>query len=99
MTTSPGAQVRPLAETAGHKGRLLPPARYRHPADVIRLITVGLGLAGAVAVRITTDARYVGADAAAVTDLAPATLAGWVLAGLVLAVLVTAAAAGVVVTL
>src|ERR1700760_4852665 len=99
MTTSPGAQVRPLAETAGHRGRLLPPARYRHPGDVIRLITAGLVLAGALAVTITTHATYAGAGAAAVTALAPATLAGRVLAGLVLAVLVTAAAAAVVVTL
>ena len=99
MTTSPGAQVRPLAETAGHKGRLLPSARYRHPGDVIRLITAGLVLAGALAVTITTHATYAGADAAAVTALAPATLAGRVLAGLVLAVLVTTAAAAVVVTL
>ena len=29
MTTSPGTQVRPLAETAEHGARLLPPARYR----------------------------------------------------------------------
>ena len=99
MTTSPGTQVRPLAETAEHRGRLLPPARYRHPGDVIRLITAGLVLAGALAVTVTTHATYAGADAAAVTALAPAALAGRVLAGLVLAVLVTAAAAAVVVTL
>jgi hypothetical protein len=37
MTTSPGTQVRPLAEAAEHQARLLPPARYRHPGDVIRL--------------------------------------------------------------
>ena len=99
MTTSPGAQVRPLAETAKHGARLLPPARYRHPGDVIRLITAGLVLAGALAVTITTHATYAGASAAAVAALAPASLAGRVLAGLVLAVLVTAAAAAVVVTL
>ena len=46
MTTSPGTQVRPLAETAKHGARLLPPARYRHPGDVIRLIIAGLVLAG-----------------------------------------------------
>ena len=99
MTTSPGTQVSPLAKTAGHGVRLLPPARYRHPGDVIRLITAGLVLAGALAVTITTHATYAGASAAAVTALAPAALAGRVLAGLVLAVLVTAAAAAVVVTL
>ena len=64
MTTSPGTQVKPLAETAGHKGRLLPPARYRHPGDVIRLITAGLVLAGALAVTVTTHATYAGASAA-----------------------------------
>ena len=66
---------------------------------MIRLITAGLVLAGALAVTITTHATYAGASAAAVTALAPAALAGRVLAGLVLAVLVTAAAAAVVVTL
>ena len=99
MTMSPGTQVRPHAETAKHRGRLLPPARYRHPGDVIRLITAGLVLAAALAVTITTHATYAGASAAAVTALAPAALAGRVLAGLVLAVLVTAAAAAVAVTL
>lgn len=34
---SPGTQVRPLAETAEHQARLLPPACCRHPGDVIRL--------------------------------------------------------------
>ena len=75
MTTSPGTQVRPLAETTKHGGRLLPPGRYRHPGDVIRLSTAGLVLAGALAVAITTHATYAGADAAAVTALAPAALA------------------------
>ena len=72
MTMSPGTQVRPFAETAKHGGRLLPPARYRHPGDVIRLITAGLVLAGALAVTITTHATYAGAGAAAVTALTPA---------------------------
>ena len=99
MTTSPGTQVRPLAETAEHKGRLLPPARYRHPGDVIRLITAGLVLAGALAVTVTTHATYAGASAAAVAAFTPPALAGRVLAGLVQAVLVTAAAAAVAVTL
>ena len=99
MTTSPGTQVRPLAETAKHRVRLLPPARYRHPGDVIRLITAGLVLAGALAVTITTHATYAGASAAAVAAFTPPALAGRVLAGLVQAVLVTAAAAAVVVTL
>ena len=84
MTLSPRTQATPLAETAKHQARLLPPARYRHPGDVIRLITAGLVLAGALAVTVTTHATYAGAGAAAVTALAPAALAGRVLAGLVL---------------
>jgi glycosyltransferase 2 family protein len=99
MTTSPGTQVSSLAKAAGHGVRLLPPARYRHPGDVIRLILAGLVLAGTLAVTVAARATYAGASAAAVTALAPAALAGWVLAGLVQAVLVTAAAAAVVVAL
>jgi hypothetical protein len=41
MTLPPGTQVRPVAETAKHGVRFLPPARYRHPGDVIRLIIAG----------------------------------------------------------
>src|SRR5436190_23012374 len=99
MTLPPGTQVRPVAETAKHGVRFLPPARYRHPGDVIRLIIAGLVLAGALAVTVVTHATYAGASAAAVTALAPAALAGRVLAGLVQAVLVTAAAAALVLTL
>ena len=54
MTTSPGTQARPSAETVKHQGRFLPVARYRHPGDVIRLGIAGLVLAGALAVTITT---------------------------------------------
>jgi hypothetical protein len=56
MTMSPGTQVKPLAETAKHGSRLLPLARYRHPGDVIRLITAGLVLAGTLAVTVATHA-------------------------------------------
>jgi glycosyltransferase 2 family protein len=99
MTIPPGTQVRPLAEAAKHRVRLLRPARYRHPGDVIRLIIAGLVLAGALAVTVDTHATYAGASAAAVTALAPAVMAGRVLAGLVQVVLVTAAAAALVLTL
>ena len=99
MTKSPETLVVPPVVAAKHGARLLPPARYRHPGDVIRLSTAGLVLAGALAVTITTHATYAGADAAAVTALAPAALAGRVLAGMVLAVLATAAAAAVAATL
>ena len=99
MTTSPGTQVSSLAKAAEHGVRLLPPARYRHPGDVIRLIIAGLVLAGALAVTVATHATYAGASAAAVAAFTPPALAGRVLAGLVQAVLVTAAAAAVVATL
>src|SRR5436305_944001 len=99
ITTPPGTQVRPVAETAKHGVRLLPPARYRHPGDVIRLIIAGLVFAGALAVAIATHATYAGASAAAVTALTPPALAGRGLAGVVQAAVVVAAAATVVVTL
>ena len=99
MTTSPGTQVRQLAETARNRARLLPPARYRHPGDVIRLILAGLVLAGTLTVTVAAHATYAGASAAAVAAFTPPALAGRVLAGVVQAVLVTAAAAAVVVTL
>jgi hypothetical protein len=76
MTMTPGTQVRAIAEAAEHQARLLPPTRYRHPGDVIRLITAGLVLAGALAVTITTHATYAGVSAAAVTALAGRVLAG-----------------------
>ena len=99
MTTSPGTQVSSLAKAAEHGVRLLPPARYRHPGDVIRLIIAGLVLAGTLTVTVATHATYAGASAAAVAAFTPPALAGRVLAGLVQAVLVTAAAAAVVATL
>src|SRR6185436_9626454 len=61
MTMSPGTQVRPFAETAKHGGRLLSPARYRHPGDVIRLIMAGLVLAvlvTAAAAAVVVTLRY-----------------------------------------
>src|SRR5437762_1174043 len=99
MTLPPGTQVRPVAETANHRVRLLPPARYRHPGDVIRLIIAGLVLAGALAITAATHATYAGASAAAVTALTPPALASRVLAGVVQAVLIAAAVAAVIVTL
>ena len=84
---------------AGRAGRLLSPARYRHPGDVIRLIIAGLVFAGALVVTIAAHATYAGAGAAAVTAVAPATAAGRVLAGLVQVCFGAAAVAAVVVTL
>jgi undecaprenyl-diphosphatase len=79
--------------------RFLPPARYRHPGDVIRLILAGLVLAGAAAVTVITHATYAGASAAAVTAVAPSTAAGRVLAGLVQLLFAVGAVTAIAVTL
>ena len=89
----------PSAAAVKQGGRLLPPARYRHPGDVIRLIIAGLVLAGALAVTAVTHGTYAGASATAVTAVAPSALAGRVLAGLVQALFAGAAVAAVVLTL
>jgi undecaprenyl-diphosphatase len=98
MTKPPETRIEPAAAVK-RGGRLLSPARYRHPGDVIRLIVAGLVLAGAFAVTAVTHATYAGASAVAVTAVAPSTLAGRVLAGLVQALFAVAAVAAVVVAL
>jgi uncharacterized membrane protein YbhN (UPF0104 family) len=99
MTKPPETHIEQAAAAAPHRDRLLPPARYRHPGDVIRLIIAGFVLAGALAVTAAADATYAGASATAVSAVAPSTLAGRVLAGLVQAVFVAGAAVAVVITL
>jgi len=99
MTKPPETRTGPSAAAVKHGGRLLSPARYRHPGDVIRLIVAGLALAGAVTVTAVTHATYAGAPAAAVTAVVPSTLAGRVLAGLVQVLFAGVAVAAVVVTL
>jgi undecaprenyl-diphosphatase len=99
VTKPPGTHVEAPAVAAKHRGRLLPPARYRHPGDVIRLIIAGLVLAGALAVTTAAHATYAGASAVAVTAVVPSTVAGRVLAGLVQAAFVIAAVAALAVTL
>jgi uncharacterized protein (TIRG00374 family) len=89
----------PSAAAVKRGGRLLAPARYRHPGDVIRLIVAGLVLSGAFAVTAVTHATYAGASAVAVTAVAPSALAGRVLGGLVQALFAVAAVVAVVVTL
>jgi len=98
MTKPPETRNAPSAAAVKRGGRLLSPARYRHPGDVIRLIIAGLVLAGAVAVTAVIHATYAGARAAAVTAVAPSTLAGRVLAGLVQVLFAGAAVAAVFVT-
>jgi undecaprenyl-diphosphatase len=99
MTRSPEIYAGPPVVAVKPGGRFLPPARYRHPGDIIRLILAGLVLAGALAVTVITHATYAGASAAAVTAVAPSTVAGRVLAGLVLAAFAVAAIAAIAVTL
>ena len=99
MTKPPETHIELAVAAAPHEDRLLAPARYRHPGDVIRLIIAGLALVGALAVTAATHGTYAGASATAVTAVTPSTLAGRVLAGLVQAVFVAAAGAAVVVTL
>jgi glycosyltransferase 2 family protein len=82
-----------------HGRRLLTPARYRHPGDLIRLILAGLVLAGAAAVTVITHATYAGASAAAVTAVAPSAVAGRVLGALVQVLFAVAAVAAVAVAL
>ncbi len=99
MTKPPGTNVEAPAVAAKHGGRLLAPARYRHPGDVIRLILAGFVLAGAVAVAVAAHATYAGASGVAVTAVAPSTVAGRVLGGLVQVAFVIAAVAALAVTL
>ena len=99
MTKPPETHAEAPAVAAKHGGRLLAPARYRHPGDVIRLILAGLVLAGAAAVTVAAHATYAGASAAAVTAVAPSTVAGRVLGGLVQAAFAVAAVAAVAVAL
>src|ERR1035438_432341 len=50
-------------------GRFLPPTRYRHPGDVIRLIGSGLVLTGMLVAVAVVPGRLTGPRAAAVTWL------------------------------
>jgi glycosyltransferase 2 family protein len=65
---------RPVAP--GRQRRILPPARYRHPGDVIRLIAAALVLAGSVAAVLATHGIYAGASATTVTAVRFSTTAG-----------------------
>jgi glycosyltransferase 2 family protein len=99
MTKLPETHVMPSGTAGKRRGRLLSPARYRHPGDVIRLIVAGLVLAGTLAATVATHGTYAGASGVTVTDLAPPALAGRVLAGLVQAAFVVVAVVAVAVTL
>ena len=95
--SGPMVTGRPVA--AERDRPVLVPARYRHPGDVIRLLTAVVVLAGAVAVTAATHGLYAGAGATAVTALRPSAAAGRTLAGLMQAGFVVAAMAAIAVTL
>jgi uncharacterized membrane protein YbhN (UPF0104 family) len=91
--TRPVITGRPVAP--GRQRRILAPARYRHPGDVIRLVIAGLVLAPAAAAMAVTHATYAGASATAVTALQPSTTAGRALAALMTAAFAVAAIAAI----
>jgi glycosyltransferase 2 family protein len=82
LLTAGGPKTRP-------RGRVLTPARYRHPGDVIRLIAAVSVLAAAAVTAALLPALL--RPAAAVTGVGPATAAGRVLTGLVQVMIAAAA--------
>ena len=88
---------RPVAP--GRQRRIVAPARYRHPGDVIRLVTAGLVLAVAGAVTYATHGTYAGPAATAVTAVRLSTTAGRVLTGVMTAAFAVAAIAAIAATL
>ena len=90
MTDSPAILLAAGGPTTRPRGgRVLAPARYRHPGDVIRLIAAALVLAVAVVIALLLPALL--RPAAAVTGVGPATAAGQVLTGLVQVMIAAAA--------
>jgi hypothetical protein len=79
---------RPVAAPAGH---LLPASRYRHPGDVIRLISAGIVLGGALIASAAASRWLLGPGAPLVASLG-SDLASGVLTGLVQVTCVAAAA-------
>ena len=95
--SEPVVTGRPVAP--GHDRRILPPTRYRHPGDVIRLIIAGLVLVLAVVITIVAHAAYAGASATAVPALRISADPGRALDALVAAAFAVAAVAAIAVTL
>lgn len=93
---------RPPSGAPGPKARgaawLVPPTRYRHPGDVIRLIAGGLVLAVTLATAALAHRQLLGPGAATVTSLGSGS-ATRLLVGLVQVAFVGAAAVTVVVVL
>src|ERR1019366_5541342 len=82
MKDSPPIQLAVGEPKTPPRGQVLPPTRYRHPGDVIRLIAAALVLAVAAVIAALFPALLRPA-AAAITAVGPATEAGQVLTGLV----------------
>jgi hypothetical protein len=95
--SGPVVTGRPVAP--GRQWRILTPARYRHPGDMIRLIIAGLVLAVAVVVTSATHATYAGAGAITVSALRLSTAGGSTLAGLMAAAFAVTAIAAIAATL
>src|SRR5581483_1649838 len=74
MTDSPAILLAADGPKTRPRGRVLAPARYRHPGDVIRLIAAVSVVAAAVVNAVLLPALL--RPAAAVTGVGPATVAG-----------------------
>jgi glycosyltransferase 2 family protein len=90
MTDSPRIQLSAGEPKAPLRGRVLPPTRYRHPGDVIRLIAAALVLAVAAVIAALLPA-LLRPSVAAITGIGPLTEAGQVLTGLVQVTIAAAA--------
>ncbi len=90
MTDSPPIQLAVGEPSIRPLDRVLPPARYRHPGDVIRLIVAG-GVLAAAAVTAALLPALLRPAAAAITAVQLATPAGQVLTGLVQVTIATVA--------
>jgi uncharacterized membrane protein YbhN (UPF0104 family) len=90
VTVSPGLRLAAGGPRTWPRGRVLAPARYRHPGDVIRLVAAASVLAVAAVIAALLPALLRPA-AAAITGVGPATPAGRVLTGLVQVTIAAAA--------
>jgi glycosyltransferase 2 family protein len=88
-TDSPGMRLAAGGPGTRPRDRILAPARYRHPGDVIRLVAAVSVLAVAAVVVALLPALL--RPAAAVTGVGPVTAAGRVLTGLVQVTIAAAA--------
>jgi undecaprenyl-diphosphatase len=84
---------RPATSPPSHKAdAVTAPSRYRHPCDVLRLLTFAAVLLVAVVVTVVGRDKLIGVDATVVTGLGPKTAVGSLLIGAVQVIAVTAAA-------